>query len=537
LRLCVESALLRAVALKYDSIELLTRSKHRKVVHERIRQSGPKIDRAKSMNTTITRRKFVKRTGALAGGIVGVSLSGGIRIFGADSKKQSDIRIENISHRYEEHVFRAPVGFAGAVVNHATMVTVSCSVRTRGGKVAPGFGSMPFNHTFSFPSKKVSGEAKNEAMKALADELAKVTVGYQEFAHPLDINWDLAPLYVKAAAEVSERLHLADPIPKLCTLVTAAAFDAAIHDAFGKAHGINCFDTYGPEFMNHDLSRYLGAEFKGKYPSHYLLPQHKARMTLCHLVSAVDPIEDFENKNPIKDGLPETLPEWINYNGLRELKIKVNGTDLKWDLDRVVHIDKVTTQTQDKRGVKDWAYVLDFNEKCPNVDYFVQFCRQLKEKIPTGYRRIKYTEQPTARDLKAHPENDMHEAAKLCPVVIDESLIDVDSLLLARDMGWTGAVVKSPKGLSHMILMASVAGKEKIFLAGGDMSCPGAALIQTANLQARVPTITSVEANARQYLPQANKAWESRFPGMFRVTDGLLQTREISGPGLGAPET
>ena len=87
-----------------------------------------------------------------------------------------------------------------------------------------------------------------------------------------------------------------------------------------------------------------------------------------------------------------------------------------------------------------------------------------------------------------------------------------------------------------MILMASMAGKEKIFLAGGDMSCPGAALIQTTNLQARVPSITSVEANARQYLPEANKAWESRYPGMFRVTDGMLRTREVSGPGLGAVE-
>jgi hypothetical protein len=156
--------------------------------------------------------------------------------------------------------------------------------------------------------------------------------------------------------------------------------------------------------------------------------------------------------------------------------------------------------------------------------------------MPVGYRRIKYTEQPTARDLRAHPENDMHEAAKLCPVVIDESLIDADSLLLARDLGWTGAVVKSPKGLSHMILMASIAGKEKIFLAGGDMSCPGAALIQTANLQARVPSITSVEANARQYLPDANKPWEARYPGMFRVTDGMVRTQEVSGPGLGAVE-
>ena len=483
-----------------------------------------------------TRRKFVKNVGARAGGVVAASLSG-IGFLSAASRKKSDIRIDSLSFGYDEHVYRAPVGFAGAVMDRATLITVRCAVRTAGGKVASGFGSIPFNHTFSFPSKRMSPETKNEAMKALAVELAKVTASYREFAHPIDINWDLAPRYLQAAREVSERLRLADPIPKLCTLVTAAAFDAAIHDAFGKAHRINCFDTYGPEFMNHDLSRYLGAGYKGDYPGRYFLRQPRARMPLCHLISAVDPIEGFENQKPLKDGLPETLPEWINYNGLIEFKIKVNGTDLKWDLERVMHIDQVTAETQEKRGVKQWAYLLDFNEKCPNVDYFIQFCRQLKEKMPVGYRRIKYTEQPTARDLRAHPENDMHEAARLCPVVIDESLIDVDSLLLARVLGWTGAVVKSPKGLTHMILVASVAGKEKIFLCGGDMSCPGAALIQTANLQARVPTITSVEANARQYLPQANKAWESRFPGMFRITDGMLQTREISGPGLGVAES
>lgn len=484
----------------------------------------------------ITRRKFMNSAGVLAGGTVAASRTGGIGILCAASRKKCDVRIEHISFGYDEYVYRAPVAFAGALMDRATLLTVKCTVRTEAGKIASGFGSIPFNHIFAFPSKKMSHETKNDAMKALATELAKVTGSYQEFAHPIDVNWDLAPLYLKSAAEVSERLHLADPLPKLCTLVTAAAFDAAIHDAFGKAHRINSFDTYGPEFMNHDLSHYLGAAYKGVYPSRYLLRKPKARMPLCHLISAVDPIEEYENKKPLKDGLPETLPEWIHYNGLIEFKIKVNGTDLKWDLERVLHIDKVITQTQARRGVKDWAYVLDFNEKCPDVDYFIQFCRQLKEKMPIGYQRIKYTEQPTARELLAHPANAMHEAAKLCPVVIDESLIDVDSLLLARQLGWTGAAVKSPKGLTHMILIAAVAGKEKVFLCGGDMSCPGAALIQTANLQARVPTITSVEANARQYLPEANKAWESRFPGMFRVTDGMLQTREINGPGLGAPE-
>jgi L-alanine-DL-glutamate epimerase-like enolase superfamily enzyme len=484
------------------------------------------------MNKT-TRRGFVKDAVAVAGGICTATLSGGVGILSASTKK-SDVRIERISYSYEQHVFRAPLKFALTVVDRATLLTVTCTVRTAAGKIATGFGTLPLNYTFSFPSKKLSADAQLAAMKTLAEEIAKVTEKHHEFAHPIDINWVLAPLYLKAAAQVSQRLQLADPIPKLCTLVTAGAFDAAIHDAFGKAHGRNCFHTYVPEFMNHDLSYYLGAEYKDEYPSRYIRSEPKARMPLCHLISAVDPIEEAENTKPIRDGLPETLPEWINFNGLNHFKIKLNGDDLKWDVERVLHIDRVTAATQKKRGTQNWAYVLDFNEKCPHVDYYLTFLRRLKDQKPMCFERIEYVEQPTARDLKAHPENVMHEAAKWCPVVIDESLIDVDSLLLARRMGWTGAVVKSPKGLTHMILIAAAAGKQKIFLAGGDMSCPGAALIQTASLQARVPGIASVEANARQFLPAANKAWEARFPGLFRITDGMMRTGELTKPGLGA---
>lgn len=128
----------------------------------------------------------------------------------------------------------------------------------------------------------------------------------------------------------------------------------------------------------------------------------------------------------------------------------------------------------------------------------------------------------------------MHEAARLYPVVIDESVVDVESVLLARKQGWSGAVIKSPKGLTHMLLMAAVVGKNQMRIAGGDMSCPGPALIQTAGFQARLPGVTSIEANARQFLPAANRAWEGRFPGIFKITNGMMQTSELIKPGLGA---
>ena len=39
-------------------------------------------------------------------------------------------------------------------------------------------------------------------------------------------------------------------------------------------------------------------------------------------------------------GFPETLPEWVKYNGLSHIKIKLNGEDIKWDVDRVLRVDK-----------------------------------------------------------------------------------------------------------------------------------------------------------------------------------------------------
>jgi hypothetical protein len=46
------------------------------------------------------------------------------------------------------------------------------------------------------------------------------------------LNLTLEPQFLAAANDISRTL--AQPIPTLCTLVTASPFDAAIHDAYGK---------------------------------------------------------------------------------------------------------------------------------------------------------------------------------------------------------------------------------------------------------------------------------------------------------------
>ncbi len=448
------------------------------------------------------------------------------------SRKSTDIRIEEVDYSYEEFRYRAPYVFGGRAVDRATLLNARVVVRTRGGRVARGFGSMPLGNQWSFPSGVMSSDTTLGAMKTLAERMRKLTASYKEFGHPVDINWSLEPAYLKAAAEVSRELKLAEPIPKLCMLVTASPFDAAIHDAFGKAHGLNCYQTYGPDFMPRDLSFYLGPEFRGEYLSQYVRRQPLSRIALYHSVGAGDPIEESDIRKRIGDGLPETLPEWIEFNGLTHIKIKLNGTDLKEDVERTVRIDRVTAETLRKRGIEKWFYCLDFNERCPNVDTLLEFLRQVKERAPGGFERIRYVEQPTARDLKKDRANVMHAASKLVPVVIDESLTDQESLLLAREMGYTGAALKACKGQSQAMLMAAAGQKYKMFLCVQDLTCPGAALIHSAGIAAYVPGAGTVEANARQYMPAANKPWEARFPGLFRVKDGTMETASLTGAGL-----
>ena len=182
----------------------------------------------------------------------------------------------------------------------------------------------------------------------------------------------------------------------------------------------------------------------------------------------------------------------------------------------------------------DWKYLLDFNEGCPNVGYLLDCLRRVREATPSGFDRILYIEQPTARDLKKDRANVMHEAAKLRPVVIDESLTDLESLLLAREMGYTGVALKACKGQTQAMLMAAAAQKFGMFLCVQDLTCPGASLIHSAGIAARVPGNAGIEANARQFVPSASAPWEARFPGLFTIHDGVMQTGQLTGPGLGA---
>ena len=447
--------------------------------------------------------------------------------------KATDLRLCEVSMTTEHHAYRTPMKFGGRVVTGVVLLDVTVEAETCDGHRGRGSGSMPLGNVWAWPSAAMGPEATLRAMETLALRLVHEANAYHEPGHPLEITHALAQGHQAAAEMVATAGGLPEPMPRLAQLVVASPIEAAIHDAYGKALGRNSYDLLGPEWVNRDLSAYLDERFAGEYLDRYTLRQPKLSMPLYHLVGALDPLTDADLPARIGDGLPETLPEWIAAEGLTHLKIKLNGDDLAWDVGRVAEVERVAAETQVRRGCGWWRYSADFNEKCASVEYVLDFLARLGEESSAALARLQYIEQPTHRDLQSHRDQRMHEAAKLKPVVIDESLVDYKSLLLAREMGYSGVALKACKGHGEALLMAAAAQKFGMFLCVQDLTCPGASVLHSASLAARIPGVAAIEGNARQYCPTANRGWAERFPVMFRVTDGMLGTGALDGAGLG----
>ena len=443
-----------------------------------------------------------------------------------------DIRVAGVEVTFEPVPFRTPLKFGGRVVERVQLINVTVSVERRDGARATGSGSMPIGNVWAWPSKVTSPDDSEAAMAAFAEKTGAAAVG-AGYGHPIEIVTGLMAGHDSIAETVRQERHLPEAMPVLAQLVAASALDAAIHDAYGRAHGKNCFQTLSQDYLAVDLARFLDDSYRGEYLDKFVLPRPKPQMPLYHLVGALDPLTDADVSKRIDDGLPETLPEWIAADGLTHLKIKLSGEDRQWDIDRVLAVDAVASEAQTARGCKTWFYSCDFNEKCESPEVVVAFLSRIKEKNPAAFERIQYLEQPLPRALKIAADQRVDAAAKLKPVVVDESLVDYEAFLTAKELGYTGVALKACKGHTESLLMAAAAQKNGMFLCVQDLTCPGQSFLQSASLAAWIPGVAAIEGNARQYCPSPNVEWAKIYPGMFDITDGTVATGMLDGQGLG----
>ncbi|MCA9073317.1 MAG: hypothetical protein KDA84_30545, partial [Planctomycetaceae bacterium] len=274
-----------------------------------------------------------------------------------------DVRIVEAVCELNPVAFRAPLKFGGRIVDKTFLIDVQVTLETANGHMAHGLGSMPVGNIWAWPTDKLTPDQTEKVMTTFAEEVVRLANDYPEFGHPLDLSYHLSGEYFHLARTLPKKMGFDVAIPELALLVAASPFDAALHDAYGRAHEMNCFNMLSEEFMTHDLSEYLDDQFKGEYLDQYTLRDPKPRLPLYHLIGALDPLTEGDIEKRINDGLPETLGEWIKADGLTHMKIKLAGDDLNWDVQRVLAVEKVAGEAQTERGCAEWFYSCDFNEK------------------------------------------------------------------------------------------------------------------------------------------------------------------------------
>jgi len=445
----------------------------------------------------------------------------------------SDIRIRSLTPHYPFVRARTPLKFGAVIVEALDFCHVRAEVETRSGKVADGWGAMFLMDMWAWPSAKVAHEQRMEAMRRANRELCKLFASYTDYAHPIDIFHRLESSIRRTTEEVSREMKLAEQIPFLAALVCASPIDAALHDAFGNANGMDTYAGYGRDFMTGDLSTYLGKEHKGAYVGDFVKKSLPKLFPCFHLVGGLDKLRPSEitAEDPI-DGLPVSLDQWIRYDHLHCLKVKLRGTDMAWDLNRMREVAAIAREEHKKLGLQGLFFTADTNEQCKSPEYVIEFLTKVRESDKQTYDEILYFEQPTERDLRAH-RFDMRAASKMKPIIIDESLMTLEDFDLAMELGWGGVALKACKCQSAALVFACRAEKEKIPYTIQDLTNPGIALIQSVGLAGHLNTIKGVEANSRQFFPAASIPEERIHRGLFRLTDGCIDTSSIRGAGLG----
>ncbi len=430
--------------------------------------------------------------------------------------------------RSETYNYRTPMKFGGRVVNDVTVLSVDCQGETGAG-TANGLGSMTMGVAWAWPDPNVDGDTKLEIVIELANRLAKSYTDADQSGHPIDICHRMTDQRQQLAMQLANERNIDGGIPDLAVLLAASPIEAALFDTHGKAAGVSSYQLLGQDHLANDLSHYLGDAYRGIYLDQLISPTPAPSLPLYHLVGALDPLTNDDIETRVDDGLPETLGEWIDRNELTHLKIKLNGDDLDWDVQRVVRIYEVAIESRPGK----WLFSLDFNERCEDEGYVISLLDQLKSLSPGALECVQYIEQPTHRDLESHPELTMHRVAKIRPVVIDESLVGLKSLRMAIEQGYSGIALKACKGHSEALLLGAVAVHEKLFLCVQDLTCVGASMLHSASLSAHIPGVAAVESNGRQYSPAGNQRWMDDFAPFFEIRGGAMPTEQLTGPGLG----
>ena len=428
---------------------------------------------------------------------------------------------------------RMPLKFGPETLTHVTCARVRLRVRDGRGREGEGWGETPLSVQWVWPSS-LPYEPRHQALKDFSVKLAFAWSEFDVKGHPLEVGHEFQRRVLPdLLASFNEELGASGPMPWLAAVVCSSAFDIALHDAYGVLHEVPVYDTYHRRYMSADLARYLepaaGSEvsFIGAYPQDFLARSRPDVLPAWHLVGGKDPLDaaELDGTEP-DDGYPVLLPDWIERDGLKCLKVKLTGTDASWDYKRLVKTGRIAIA-----GGVDWL-TTDFNCTVTDTRSVDQILDRLLDEHPRIYGMILYVEQPFPYELEEN-QIDVHSCSARKPLFMDESAHDWKSVRLGRSLGWTGVALKTCKTQTGALLTLCWAKAHGMTLMVQDLTNPMLAQVPHVLLAAYAGTIMGVETNAMQFYPDASAPESKVHPGIYRRRSGQIDLSTIRGPGFG----
>jgi L-alanine-DL-glutamate epimerase-like enolase superfamily enzyme len=436
------------------------------------------------------------------------------------------VRIVEVEPIFSVEQSGGAFGLGAVTIGNLTFAHVRVVIESRDGRHAEGWGAILLSWPWAFPGDDWHGTTKDALMRALVAEYGEVLESRREHGHPIDHFLAIEAGLDRITAKVATTMGIVEPVPPLCALVSYSPIDAAIHDAYGNLHNTNSFDTLTEDHLGWDLSRVLGDAFAGKYPADYLRSVPVRRVPIAHTVGALDPVTPDEAS---EDAIPP-LTAWIQRDAPFAFKVKLKGQDLDWDVQRLVDVYCLATNT--RRRNDDIVLYGDLNEQGPSKEYIVELLDRLEGDHYMVYRALDMLEQPMKRDFSGESPNLTDVSARV-PIVLDEGLMSLGTIDRALELGWGGIALKTCKTQSLMMLSVPKAIEAGMHISVQDLTNPGLALVQSVGIASRLQVTRPFETNVQQYFPEASVPEAEMFPRAFRSEGGEVTTEGITGPGLG----
>jgi L-alanine-DL-glutamate epimerase-like enolase superfamily enzyme len=436
------------------------------------------------------------------------------------------VRIVGVTPFFSLETPAGEFSFGAATAGALTLAHVRVRVADASGREADGWGAIFLSHPWAFPTAEVDPVAKDALMRAIIVALGERLVTKGEMGHPLDHFLAIEPELEEIARDIAAEQGIPVPVPPLCTLVCLSPIDAALHDAYGRLHGVNAFDALGPEHVGWDLSRALGNSFAGQYLPAFLRPAPVESLPIWHTVGGTDPLTLEE----ADEAHIRPLSEWIEQDGVFAFKVKLKGKNLAWDIARLV--DVYTMASRANANPEKVRLFGDLNEQGPSLEYVMALIDGVRERSPAAFAALEALEQPDRRDM-AIDAMPLGEAARQVPIALDEGLTSLASIDRAVELGWNAVCLKMCKTQSLMLLALAKASGLGLGVTVQDLTNPGIALLHSVAFAARLPATMPIETNQRQYYPATSMPEAAVYPEVFEVQNGHVRADSLTGPGLG----